>query len=128
MDTIANTLTILLNGQRVGKKRVAVPYSNFTKHLLEFLKAQSFIGDFRMQETPVSKLIISLSYSEAGVPKIGGANRISRPGRRVYAGSAQMPYSRQEKGMIIVSTPEGLMDEKHARGKGIGGELICAIW
>lgn len=128
MDTVANTLTIILNGQRVGKKRVAVPFSNFNKRLLEFMKAQKLIGDIRIQESPISKLIVSLGYTESGAPLIHGSRRISKPGRRVYAGAQFLPYSRQESGMIVVSTPEGLMDEKHARGKGIGGELICAIW
>ena len=128
MDSVANTLTILLNGQRVGKERVAVPYARFTKSLLEFLKKKSLIGDMRMQESPISKLVVSLAYNENKTPKITGARRISKPGRRVYAPAANLPYTQQEHGMIIVSTPEGLMDEKHARGKGLGGELICAIW
>jgi small subunit ribosomal protein S8 len=128
MDSVANTLTTVLNGQRVGKERVAVPYAKFTKNLLDFLKKEELIGDVRIQESPISKLIVSLSYNEKGVPKISGAKRISKPGRRVYAGGKNLPYTQQDQGMIIVSTPEGLMDEKHARGKGIGGELICAIW
>lgn len=128
MDTVANTLTTLLNAQRVGKERVAVPYSRFSQSLLEFLKAQSLIGDFRLQESPKAKLVVSLSYNEAGKPAIAGAKRISKPGRRVYASASNLPYTYQKNGMIVVSTPEGLMDEKHARGKGIGGELICAVW
>lgn len=128
MDTVGNTLTILLNGQRVGKKRVAVPFSRFTERLLTFMKEQKLIGDIRLQESPKAKLIVSLAYSEAGKGAISGSQRISKPGRRVYAGADFLPYSRQESGMIIVSTPEGLMNEKRARGKGIGGELICAIW
>lgn len=128
MDTVGNTLTILLNGQRGGKKRVAVPFSRFTERLLTFMKEQKLIGDIRVQDSPKSKLIVSLVYNEAGKGIISGSQRISKPGRRVYAGADFLPYSRQESGMIIVSTPEGLMDEKHARGKGIGGELICAIW
>lgn len=128
MDSVANTLTILLNGQRVGKERVAVPHARFTKSFLEFLKKEELIGDIRVQETPIPKLIVSLAYDEAKNPKISGAKRISKPGRRVYAGSSNLPYSQQDNGMIIVSTSVGLMDEKHARGKNIGGELICAIW
>ncbi|MEK7499426.1 MAG: 30S ribosomal protein S8 [Patescibacteria group bacterium] len=128
MDTVGNTLTILLNGQRVGKKRVAVPFSRFTERLLNFMKEQKLIGDIRLQETPKAKLIVSLAYSQEGKGAISGSQRISKPGRRVYAGADFLPYSRQESGMIIVSTPEGLMSEKKARGKGVGGELICAIW
>lgn len=128
MDSVANILTILLNGQRVGKERVAVPFSKFAKNFLEFLKKENLIGDVRVQESPIAKLVVSLAYEEDETPKITGAKRISKPGRRVYAGSAKLPYTQQDRGMIIVSTPDGLMDEKHARGKNIGGELICAIW
>lgn len=128
MDTIANILTILLNGQGAQKKRVAVPFSQFSKRLLEFMKDQKFIGDIRLQESPRAKIIVSLSYNEAGKPAMKGAQRISKPGKRVYAPATSLPYTRQETGMIVVSTSEGLMDEKRARGKGIGGELICSIW
>ena|SRR3989344_1310976 len=128
MDTVANILTILLNGQKAQKKRVAVPFSRFSKRFLEFMKEQKFIGDIRLQEAPRAKIIVSLSYGDSGKPAIAGCRRISKPGKRVYATSRKLPYTRQETGMIVVSTPEGLMDEKHARGKKIGGELICAIW
>ncbi len=128
MDTIANILTILLNGQGAQKKRVAVPFSQFNKRFLEFMKEKNYIGDIRLQESPRAKLIVSLAYDESGTPAMLGARRISKPGKRVYASSRDLPYTQQDTGMIVVSTPEGLMDEKHARGKGIGGELICAIW
>lgn len=128
MDTIADILTIIINGQRVQKKHVAVPYSTFAQNLLAFMKQHDFIGDVRMQESPKAKIVVSLAYSDSGKPKISGVTRLSKPGRRVYAPSTHMPYTHQDSGMIIVSTSEGLMDEKHARGKGIGGELICAIW
>lgn len=128
MDTVANILQTILNGQRAQKKRVAVPYSRFTEQLLGFMKGQGFIGDIRTQESPRAKLIVSLAYSDEGKPNINGITRISKPGRRMYAGSEHLPYTYQDAGMIIISTPEGLMDEKHARGKGLGGELICAIW
>lgn len=128
MDTVANILQTIVNGQRAQKKRVAVPYSKFANALLAFLKEQSFIGDVRMQKSPKAKLVVSLSYSDTGKPGIAGVKRISKPGNRTYASSNNMPYTHQDMGMIVVSTPEGLMDEKHARGKGIGGELICAIW
>lgn len=128
MDTVANILTIIINGQRAQKKRVAVPYSKFAEQLLAFMKKSAFIGDVRMQESPKAKLVVSLSYTDSGRPTIQGVKRLSKPGRRVYAGALHMPYTHQDAGMVVVSTPDGLMDEKHARGKGIGGELICAIW
>lgn len=128
MDPIANMLTTLANGSQVGKKRVAVPYSGFKKSLLEFLQSKELIGSVRLQEGPKAKLVVSLNYSEAGEPAITGVRRYSKPGSRYYVGSDEIPFTYQGSGMVVLSTSQGLMDEKQARRKGLGGELICAIW
>lgn len=127
MDPIADMLTSLLNAQRVGKKRVAVPYSNFKKSLLEFLQAKGMIASFRLQDSPKAKLIVTLKYEDEE-PAIHGVRRYSKPGSRYYVGSTEIPYTYQGIGLMVVSTPEGLKDEKQARKEKVGGELICAIW
>ena len=128
MDPIADMLTSLVNAQRVGKKRVAVPYSHFKKNLLTTLQEQGYISSVRVQESPKSKLVVSLAYDDFGNPKIRGVKRMSSPGGRMYARHAKMPYSYEGYGTIIVSTSRGLMDEKKARKDKVGGELVCAIW
>lgn len=128
MDTVANMLTALVNAQRVGKKRVALPYSRFQKSLLEFLQQQGLVAKVRVQESPRAKLVVTLAYDEHEEPKIAGAKRLSSPGRRYYAGSDEIPFSYQGFGTIVVSTSEGLLDDVSARKRGLGGELVCAIW
>jgi small subunit ribosomal protein S8 len=128
MDPIANMLTSVMNAQRVGKKRVMVPFSTFKKDLLEFMQSKSMIGSVRVQEGPIQKLIVSLSYDENEKPVLKGANRLSKPGARYYADAKSLPYKYQGVGTVIVSTSKGLMDEKQARKAKLGGEIICVIW
>lgn len=128
VDVMANLLTTLTNAQRVGKKRVALPYSGYKKDFLEFLQKQGVLAAVRVQESPRAKLVVTLAYDETGQPKIGGAKRLSKPGRRLYAKHTEIPYTYDGYGFIVVSTPEGLMIDHKARKAGVGGELVCAIW
>lgn len=127
MDTVANTLNTLVNAQRVGKKRVAVPYSNFSKALLDFLVQKERVAHVRVQKSPRSKLVVTLAY-DGNVPRIQGVRRISRPGRRDYTKGRSISYKYAGTGFMVISTPAGLMDDRQARTKGVGGEVICAIW
>ena len=128
MDPIANMLTTLLNAQRVGKKRVEVPFSKHKQEILDLLVAKRMVARYRLQEDLKGKLIVSLSYDDNEVPVLKGAKRLSKPGRRVYVKNGRIPYTYTNLGFMIVSTPAGLMDDKQARKQGHGGELICAIW
>lgn len=128
MDTVANMLTTIVNAQRVGKERVAIPYSRFSKELLEFLQKKGVLAKVRVQESPRAKLVVTLAYDEEERPKISGVKRISAPGRRSYIKHSAIPFTYQGYGFLVLSTPEGLMDDSQARKKGVGGELICAIW
>ena len=128
MDTVADMLTTLVNAQRVGKKRVAVPYSRFKKELLDALQKKQYIANVRVQESPKAKLVVTLAYDEAGEPRISGIKRLSKPGSRMYVKGKRMPYSYKSYGSVIVSTSQGLKDEREVRQEGIGGELVCAIW
>ena len=128
VDVMGNLLTSLTNAQRVGKKRVAVPYSGYKKDFLEFLQRQGVVAAVRVQESPRAKLVVTLAYDDAGQGKITGAKRLSKPGRRWYAKHNEIPYTYDGYGFIVVSTPEGLMIDFKARKQGVGGELVCAIW
>jgi len=128
MDPIADMLTSLINAQRAGKKRVAMPYSNFKKSLLDFLVQKGVVSHVRVQESPKAKLVVTLSYTDNGQPQIRGVKRISKPGRRVYASAKDIPFTYSKIGMIVVSTPQGLVDDIQARREKVGGELICAVW
>lgn len=128
MDPIANTITSLINAQRAGKKRTIVPFSKVTRELLTLLVQKGAISHIRVQDGPKATLVVTLAYQDNGSPRLRGVKRISKPGQRIYAGAARMPYSYDRIGFVVVSTSKGLMDEVQARRQHIGGELVCAIW
>lgn len=121
-------LTTLINAQRVGKRRVAIPYSSFTKELLEFLQQRGLVASVRVQEAPRAKLVVTLKYDEDNQPIIHGVRRLSKPGSRYYARARAIPYRYAKVGLIVLSTSRGLKDDRAARQEKVGGELICAIW
>lgn len=128
MDAIANMLTTIINAQRVGKPRVAVPYSRFKEQLAKLLREQGLLAAVRVQEGPRAKLVLTLAYDEAGSARIKGVRRLSTPGQRYYVSSHKIPFSQVQSGMMIVSTPQGLMAGMQARRAGVGGELVCEVW
>lgn len=128
MDTIANMLTTIINAQRVGKQRVALPYSKFKESLAELLQSKGLVAAVRVQEGPRAKLVVTLAYENETIPRISGVKRLSTPGRRLYVQREAIPRPLTESGSIIVSTSQGLMDDTAARRNGVGGELVCEIW
>lgn len=129
MDAIANMLTSILNAQRVGKARVAVPYSRFKEQLAALLQEKGMLATMRVQEGARPQLILTLVYDEESrKPRINGVRRISTPGRRLYVGHGRVPYPVQSSGAIVISTSQGLMDHGRARTLGVGGEVVCEIW
>lgn len=128
MDTIANMLVSIINAQHVRKQRVAVQYSKSKESLAKLLKEKGLLAAVRVQEGDKPRLVLTLAYDENGSPRINGAKRISKPGRRMYVKHTKVPYSWGGAGMMVLSTPEGLMDDAKARKSGLGGELVCEIW
>jgi len=128
MDTVADMLTSIINAQRVHKPRVAVPYSRFKESLARLLIDKELLAAARVQEGTRAKLVLTLKYGDADEPLISGIKRLSKPGQRVYARRGQIPYSFDGTGSVIISTPQGLMDDAQARKTGVGGELVCEVW
>lgn len=129
MDTIANMLTGIINAQRVGKPRVAVGYSRLKEALARLLQAKGFIAAVWVKGGPQRQLIITLVYLEPSrQPRIAGLVRLSTPGRRKYVRRDQVPYPLTDRGAIVLSTSQGLMDDRQARAAGVGGELVCEVY
>jgi small subunit ribosomal protein S8 len=126
MDSVANMLTSLVNAQHVGKERVAVPHSRFKEQLARLFQEKGIVSDVRVQAGPHAKLIITLAY-DAGQPRVRQVVRLSKPGRRLYVRSDQIPWGRKSVSTFILSTSQGLMDDKSARAAGLGGELVCEL-
>ena len=126
-DPISDMLTRIRNGQSSNKKTVSMPSSSAKKAIAEVLKNEGYIIDFEViAENSIDNLIIHLKYHQ-GIPVIEDIQRSSRPGLRVYKNKEDLPLVLGGLGVAIISTSAGVMSDKEAREKGIGGEVICTV-
>jgi len=129
MDPIADMLTIIRNGQAVNKETVLVPYSKLKMNLAEILEREGLIKKVGTQGRRVKKVIeIKLKYHKDRTPAITNLRRLSKLGRRIYIKSKDIKPVRQGYGLAIISTSSGLMTNKEARKKGLGGEILCEVY
>lgn len=128
MDTIADMLTIIRNGQAASKDSVIVPFSSIKYALAKILEKEGYIKKVQKKATDKKKTIkITLDYKD-GTQKIQHIGRISTPGQRVYRSKDKLPKVLQGYGIAIISTSKGLMTDRDARKDGLGGEVICRVW
>ena len=128
-DPIADMLTRIRNGIRARHARVEMPSSNLKVEIARILKDEGYIGNFKVAEEGKKKTLrISLRYDADGVSVISVLERVSKPGRRVYVGSKEVPNVLGGLGVAILTTAGGVMTGKAARRAGVGGELICHVW
>jgi small subunit ribosomal protein S8 len=128
-DPIADMLTRIRNANSVGKDRVDIPASKVKTSIGELLKAEGFINDVKLVERkPQNMIRVYLKYGDNDEKVISGIKRISKPGLRVYVGKDEVPQVLGGLGIAVVSTSQGVMSDKEAREKGIGGEVLCYVW
>ncbi len=126
-DPIADMLTRIRNGQKARKVSVVMPSSKEKLAIAAVLKEEGYITDFKVPDGSAKDgLIIELKYFE-GSPVIADVQRVSRPGLRVYRGKDELPEVLGGLGISIVSTSAGVMSDRQARAKGVGGEVICVV-
>lgn len=127
-DGIADLLTRIRNAASTGHATVMVPASKIKKAIVDILVSEGYVG--KVEEIPDNKQgMLKLSLKYAGKKSvITGLKRISSPGLRVYAGSQELPRVLGGLGIAIISTSQGLMTDKEARKRGIGGEVLAYIW
>jgi len=129
MDPVSNMLTIIKNGQAVNKETVTFPYSKLKFEIAKILEKNNLVSKTERKEKKTNKIIeISLKYREDKTPVISGLKKISKPGQRVYLGWRELKSVKSGFGRAIISTPQGLMTNKEARKKKLGGEVICEVW
>jgi small subunit ribosomal protein S8 len=127
-DQIADYLTRIRNAGNAGHRTVSIPGSKIKMAITEILKEQGYISDFAEIAGDVqSQVEITLRYY-SGKPAINEIKRVSRPGRRVYVSSDNLPRIRNGLGTAIISTSKGVMSEKQAKKFNIGGEFVCSLW
>ncbi|MCK4577554.1 MAG: 30S ribosomal protein S8 [Candidatus Marinimicrobia bacterium] len=128
-DPIADLLTRIRNAQSANKRWVDIPASNLKKRISYILKEEHFIRDFIVVEDQVQdKMRIFLSYDHKGLPVIEGITRASKPGRRLYAKSGDIPRVKGGLGISILTTSKGVISDKIARRLNVGGEILCEVW
>jgi len=128
-DPLSDLLTRLRNGMRAGHDRVDVPASRLKEAVLKVLEDEGFIASFRqVQEGGRPVLRVGLKYDGEGEPIVTGMERVSRPGRRVYARSDSIPSVLGGLGVAIVSTSKGIVADRKARQSRLGGEVLCNVW
>ncbi len=128
-DPIADMLTRIRNAYKARHNRVDVPGSKLLKELARILLEENLISNFR--EIPDSRqnvLRIYLKYGPDETPVMIGSKKISKPGRRVYKRAADIKRVRRGLGMAIISTSQGLVTDRVARAKHLGGEIIAHLW
>lgn len=128
-DPIADMLTRIRNGLMARQKQVVMPGSKMKVAIARILKDEGYIRDFEVtKDVPQAQLRVVLKYDRDRKPIVTGLKRISKPGRRVYASRAEIPWVLSGLGVAIMSTPQGVMTGHRARRQGVGGEVLCYIW
>ena len=127
-DQIADLLTRIRNAIMIGKNEISLPTSKLKVAVVESLKKSGFIADFRIEErTPRNKLYVTIN--ETGVaPKINEIAKVSKPGRRVYVASSEIPKVKSGRGIVLISTSKGIMTGSEAAKNRLGGEILVRVW
>ena len=128
-DPIADMLTRIRNAVRVEKPSVDMPLSKVKRGLAEVLKREGYIWDWEeISDQPSSHLRIHLKYGPNGERVIQKVRRVSKPGCRVYRGSTKLKPILGGLGISIISTSRGVISDREARQRNLGGEVLCEIW
>ena len=129
IDPIGDMITRIRNAQMRLLSSVNIPNSKFRAKILEVLKHEGYISDFKLvtNDKKIGILSVNLKYSD-GMPVIKEIKRVSKPGRRIYARADSISKIQNGLGLSIVSTSKGIMTDNDARNKKIGGEIICKVF
>jgi small subunit ribosomal protein S8 len=128
-DPIADLLTRIRNGARARHEQVSMPWSGIKEQVARVLSQEGYVRDISVSgEVAKRTLTVVLRYTDGGESVITGLQRVSRPGLRRYTSAADVPKVRDGLGVSIVSTPEGVLADRDARRRNVGGEIICEVW
>ena len=128
-DPVADFLTRLRNANSAYHESVSLPYSKLKAAIAEILKSEGYIATIKVEDAEVGKtLTIDLKYGPNRERSIAGIKRVSKPGLRVYAKSTELPRVLGGLGIAILSTSSGLLTDRQAAKKGVGGEVLAYVW
>ncbi|MEZ6052312.1 MAG: 30S ribosomal protein S8 [Planctomycetaceae bacterium] len=128
-DPIADMLTRIRNALRIERPSVDIPYSKLKVGIAEALQREGYIWDFEVvEQAPQNVLRVNLKYGPNGERVIQQLKRVSKPGRRHYAAVNDVPDVLNGLGISVLSTNQGVLSNREARSKNVGGEVLCQIW
>lgn len=128
-DPIADMLTRIRNANRALKQEASMPSSKLKVEVAKILTAEGFVDSYKDEDGTVGRtLTVRLKYGDDRERILQGLQRVSRPGRRVYRGAANIDRVKGGLGVSIVSTSEGLLTDREARRRKLGGEVLCEVW
>ncbi|MGF3052703.1 30S ribosomal protein S8 [Microbacterium sp. YY-03] len=128
-DPVADMLTRLRNANSAHHDSVTMPSSKLKTHVADILKSEGFIAGWEVSDARVGKnLTLTLKYGQNRERSIVGIKRVSKPGLRVYAKSTELPKVLGGLGIAILSTSSGLLTDRQAENKGVGGEVLAYVW
>lgn len=128
MDPIADMLIRIKNAQMARLETALIPHSKLKNEIAKILKKENWIADFTKKGKKNRKFIEIILKYDNNEPKVSDVKRVSKPSRRLYVGSNEIKPVRQGYGFAIISTPLGLLTDKEAKAKHVGGEVLCQIW
>ena len=126
-DPIGDMITRLLNAGRAQHTEARMPFSAMKKTILDILSREGFVGKVSESKSMPRELVVAIKY-EHKTPRISGAARVSKPSRRVYMGVNNIRKVRYGYGLLLLSTPKGVMTDKEAKKEQVGGEALFKIW
>ncbi|HUD08448.1 MAG TPA: 30S ribosomal protein S8 [Candidatus Saccharimonadales bacterium] len=127
-DPIADMLTRIRNAVAARKSRITLPHSKMKESIAQLLKTSGFVNDLSVSGSTPDKIITIVINQENNNARINEIVRLSRPGRRQYSSSQEIPVVKRGRGIVVVSTSRGILTGDQAKKLGIGGELICKIY
>lgn len=128
-DPIADMLTRIRNANTALHPETKMPSSKLKEQVARILSEEGFIDGYKVEDARVGKeLTVTLRYNKERQPILSGIKRISKPGLRVYSGASDVPRVRGGIGISIVSTSDGVMTDREARKRNVGGEVLCEVW
>ncbi len=128
-DPVADMLTRIRNANLALHETVAMPSSKLREQIARILASEGYLEAYEVQGSGVKKTIeLKLRYGSDRARVIEGLKRVSKPGRRVYAGASDLPRVKGGLGVAVISTSQGLLPDREARRRRLGGEVLCEVW
>jgi small subunit ribosomal protein S8 len=128
-DPIADMLTRIRNASMVSQATVSMPSSKLKESIASILASEGFVDSYDVQPSgPGRELTVRLKYGSNREKVITGIKRVSKPGHRIYRPAGELPRAQGGLGVVVVSTSQGLLTDREARRRRLGGEIVCEVW